>query len=83
MYYQLRKNTSLSKLSLWFPKLLPLPEKQEVIKEDTVLNAIMDPKGARMGQMIIALNSLLWKWTYWNKNFPSKFNNEVTAPETA
>lgn len=52
---------------------------QEVIKEDMVLNAIMDPKGA---QMITAPNSLLWKWTYLNRNFLSKLNNEVTAPET-
>lgn len=83
IYHQSQKNTSFSKLSLWFHKLLPLPEMQEVIKEDMVLNAIMDPRGAQMGQMITALNSLLWKWAYLNRNFPSKLNNEVTAPETA
>lgn len=48
-----------------------------------VLNAIMDPKGAQMGQTITALKSLLWKWTYLNRNFPSKLNSEVKTPETA
>jgi len=56
---------------------------QEVIKEDMVLNAMMYQRGVQMGQMITPLNSLLWKWTYLNRNFPSKLNNEVTAPETA
>lgn len=82
-HHQSQKNTSFSKLSLWLHKLLPLPEMQGVIKEDMVLNAIMDPKGAQMGQIITGLNSLLWKWTYLNRNFPSKLNNEVTALETA
>lgn len=48
-----------------------------------LLNAIIDPEGVQMGQMITALNSLLWKWTFLNRSFPSKFNNEVTPPETA
>lgn len=82
-YHQLQKNTSFSKLSQWFHNLLPLPEMQGVKKEDMVLNAIMDPKGAEMGQMITGLNSLLWKWTYLNRNFPSRLNNMTTALETA
>lgn len=79
----MQKNTSFSKLSLWFHKLLSLPEMQGVIKEDMVLNAIMDPKGAQMGQMMTGLNSLQWKWTYPNRNFPPRLNNETTALETA
>lgn len=55
---------------------------QGVIKEDTVLNAIMDPKGTQMGQMMTGLNSLPWKWTYLNRNFPSRLSNETTALET-
>lgn len=31
-----------------------------------LLNAIIDPEGAQMGQMITALNSPLWKWTVLN-----------------
>lgn len=54
-----QKNTLFLKLSLWLHKLLPLPEMQGVIKEDTVLNAIIDPKGAQMGQMITGLNSAM------------------------
>lgn len=45
---------------------MPRPEIQEAIKEDVLLNAIIDPEGAQMGQMITALNSPLWKWTILN-----------------